>query len=127
VTELDARRAGSGACDGEQVAEEIAAVLTLTGGCAGSLLDLSRDLQRLPQTQGLLAAGVIDRSRAAVIADQLAVLSDADAAAVEDRVARRAGGLTTGQLRAVSPWPTAAMTGKRRPPRPRTSAVTKAG
>jgi len=48
-----------------------------------------------------LAAGVIDRSRAAVIADQLSLLSDADAAAVEERIAPRAGGMTTGQLRAA--------------------------
>jgi hypothetical protein len=65
------------------------------------VLELSRRLDRLPQTTALLASGVIDRSRAAVIADQLSLLDDADAAAVEDRIAPRAGGLTTGQLRAA--------------------------
>ncbi|HEV3289422.1 MAG TPA: DUF222 domain-containing protein [Streptosporangiaceae bacterium] len=65
------------------------------------MLELSRRLDRLPQTTALLASGVIDRSRAAVIADQLSLLDDADAAAVEDRIAPRAGGLTTGQLRAA--------------------------
>ena len=101
VAELDARRARPDGREGEHVAEELAAALTLTGRSAGSLLELSRRLERLPQTTALLAAGVIDRSRAAVIADQLALLSDADAPAVEDRIAPRAGGLTTGQLRAA--------------------------
>ena len=101
VAELDARRAGPDGRDGEHVAEEIAAVLTLTGRSADALLELSRRLQRLPQTQALLAAGIIDRSRAAVIADQLSLLSDLDAAAVEERIAPRAAGMTTGQLRAA--------------------------
>jgi hypothetical protein len=101
VAELDARRADTGGRDGEHVAEELAAVLTLTGRSAGTLLELSRRLQRLPQTSALLASGVIDRSRAAVIADQLSLLGDADASAAEGRVAPRAGGLATGQLRAA--------------------------
>jgi hypothetical protein len=101
VAELDARRAGPGGREGEHVAEELAAALTLTGRSAGSLLELSRRLGRLPQTAALLAAGVIDRARAAVIAGQLSLLDDAAAAAVEDRVARRAGGMTTGQLAAA--------------------------
>jgi hypothetical protein len=63
VAELDARRAGPGGHDGEHVSEEIAAALTLTGRSAGSLLELSRRLGRLPQTTALLAAGVIDRAR----------------------------------------------------------------
>ena len=54
VAELDARRAGPDGRDGEHVAEEIAAVLTLTGRSADALLELSRRLQRLPQTQALL-------------------------------------------------------------------------
>jgi len=101
VAELDARRADPHGGDGEHVAEEVAALLTLTGRSADTLLELSRRLQRLPQTQALLAAGIIDRSRAAVIADQLSLLSDLDAAAVEERIAPRAAGMTTGQLRAA--------------------------
>jgi Domain of unknown function (DUF222) len=101
VAELDARRAGPDGRDGEHVAEEIAAALTLTGRSAGSLLELSRRLLRLPQTQALLAAGVIDRARAAVIADQLSILPDDAAIAVEDQVAPRAGAMTTGQLAAA--------------------------
>jgi hypothetical protein len=101
VAELDARRAAPDGREGEHVAGELAAALTLTGRSASSLLELSRRLERLPQTTALLAAGVIDRSRAAVIADQLSLLDDADAAAVENAIAPRAGGLTTGQLRAA--------------------------
>ena len=101
VAELDARRADPGGRGGEHVAEELAAALTLTGRSADTLLELSRCLQRLPQTQALLAAGVIDRSRAAVIVDQLALLDDAGAAAVESTVAPRASGMTTGRLAAA--------------------------
>jgi hypothetical protein len=100
VAELDTRRGGPGGREGEHVAEEIAAALTLTGRSAGSLLELSRRLEKLPATRALLAAGVIDRSRAVVIADHLSVLP-ADAAAVEDRIASRAGAMTTGQLAAA--------------------------
>jgi len=101
IAELDARRAAPDGRDGEHVAEEVAATLTLTGRSAGSLLELSRRLERLPQTQALLAAGIIDRSRAAVIADQLSLLDDDAAAAVEDQIARRAGAMTTGRLAAA--------------------------
>src|SRR6516225_7600185 len=101
VAELDVRRAGPDGREGEHVAEEIAAALTLTGRSAGTLLELSHRLERLPQTQALLAAGVIDRARAGVIADQLSLLPDDDAAAVEDRIAARAGTMTTGQLAAA--------------------------
>jgi Domain of unknown function (DUF222) len=101
VAELDARRAGPGGREGEHVAEELAAALTLTGRSAGALLELARRLERLPQTTALLAAGVIDRSGAAVIADQLSLLDGDAAAAVEDRIAPRAGQLTTGQLAAA--------------------------
>jgi hypothetical protein len=102
VAELDARRAAPDGREGEHVAGELAAALTLTGRSASSLLELSRRLGRLPQTQALLASGVIDRSRAAVIAGQLSLLDAAAAAAVEDTIARRAGAMTTGRLAAAS-------------------------
>jgi hypothetical protein len=47
VAELDARRTGPDGRDGEHVAEEIAAALTLTGRSARSLLEVSRRLERL--------------------------------------------------------------------------------
>ncbi len=101
AAELDARRAGPDGREGEHVAEEIAAALTLTGRSAGTLLELSRQLGRLPQTTALLAAGIIDRARAGVIAGHLSLLPDDAAAAVEDRIASRAGAMTTGQLAAA--------------------------
>ena len=98
TAELDARRAGPDGREGEHVADELAAALTLTGRAAQAQLELSRQLERLPHTAGLLAAGVIDRARAAVIAAHLCLLGDADAAAVDAVVAARAGEKTTGQL-----------------------------
>ncbi|HUA30007.1 MAG TPA: hypothetical protein VMC03_14080, partial [Streptosporangiaceae bacterium] len=68
TAELDARRAQPDGREGEHVADELAAALTLTGRAAQAQLELSRQLERLPHTAGLLAAGVIDRPRAVVIA-----------------------------------------------------------
>src|SRR5580700_11108204 len=101
TTELDARRAAPDGREGEHVADELAAALTLTGRSAQAQLELSRQLERLPHTAGLLAAGIIDRPRAAVIASHLCLLPDADAAQVDAAVAARAGGMTTGQLGAA--------------------------
>jgi hypothetical protein len=100
TAELDARRAGPDGREGEHVADELAAALTLTGRAAQAQLELSRQLERLPHTAGLLAAGIIDRPRAVVIASHLALLNDADAAAVDALVAAKAGAMTTGQLSA---------------------------
>jgi hypothetical protein len=101
VSELDARRAGPDGREGEHVTEEVAAVLTLTGRSATSLLELSRRLERLPATRAMLAAGLIDRRRAEIIADHLALLSSARASAVQDAVLPRAPDVTTGQLAAA--------------------------
>jgi hypothetical protein len=98
IAGLDALRAGPGGRPGEHVEDEIAALLTLTGRNAQDLTGLARDLTRLPQARALLAAGIIDLDRADLIAGRLSVLSDEDAAAVEDTVARRAGEETTGEL-----------------------------
>jgi hypothetical protein len=98
ITSLDTLRAGSDGRPGEHVDDEIAALLTLTGRKAQELTGLARDLARLPQTRALLAAGIIDLDRADLIAARLAVLSDADAAVVEDKVTQRAGEQTTGEL-----------------------------
>ncbi len=98
AAELDARRAGPGGHPGEHVEDEVAALLRLTRQGAAELLGLARDLRRLPQTATLLAAGVIDRKRAELIAAHLAVLSDEDAVAVEEKITPRAGEQTTGEL-----------------------------
>jgi hypothetical protein len=106
VTELAARRDGFAEGSGDQrgrehLSQEIAAACTLTGRGADALLALATGLGRLPQAGALLAAGVIDRARAVVIADELACLDSATAAAVAALVLPRAGELTTGQLRAA--------------------------
>ncbi len=79
VTELAARRDAFAAAAGdgrgrEHFGQEIAVALTLTGRGAEALLALVTGLGRLPQASALLAAGVIDRARAVVIADELACL-----------------------------------------------------
>ena len=98
IAELGRRRAGPGGRPGEHIDAEIAPLLTLTPRGAADLTGLACDLARLPQTSALLAAGIIDRKRAELIATHLAVLPDEDAAAVEEKIAPRAGEMTTGQL-----------------------------
>ncbi len=101
VAELDARRARPDGREGEHVTQEAAALLRLTGRAAASLVELSRRLQRLPATAAMLAAGLIDRRRAAIIADHTAVLSDEHAVAVQDAVLPEAPEMTTAQLAAA--------------------------
>ena len=107
VTDLATRReaeaVGAGSCvPGEHIGDEIAAALTLTARAADVLLDLAIALRRLPATMTALAAGRIDRYRAAVIADELSGLGDEHAAVVEQQVLDDAPGQTTGQLRAAT-------------------------
>jgi hypothetical protein len=107
VTDLATRReaeaAGAGpSVAGEHIGDEIATALTLTARAADVLLDLAIALRRLPATMTALAAGRIDRYRAAVIADEVGGLGDEHAAAVEQRVLDDAPGQTTGQLRAAT-------------------------
>src|SRR5450755_3502366 len=106
VAELDARRiAGAGDVTEPRAAahtsEELAAALVLTGRAADTLLDLAAGLARLPAVPAALAAGVIDRARAVVFANELALLDAADATEIAAAVLPRAGGLTTGQLGAA--------------------------
>ncbi|HEY7432663.1 MAG TPA: DUF222 domain-containing protein [Streptosporangiaceae bacterium] len=86
----------------EHVDDEFAAALTLTGRAAGRLLDLALTLDRLPATMAALRAGEIDPPRAAIIADETALLGGAHRAAVEKHLLRRASGQTTGELRAAA-------------------------
>jgi hypothetical protein len=109
VAELDRRRvtaaADSRAAAGPRAAahtsEELAAALTLTGRAADILVGTAEGLTRLPAVLAALAEGLIDRFRAVVFADELVLLDPGTAAAVADAVVPRAGGLTTGQLRAT--------------------------
>ena len=107
VAALAARREQAGRASGDwrpfdHADDEIAVALTLTRRSAGRLLDLALELDRLPLTRAALAAGLIDERRAEVIAEELAGLDDADAAAVEKLIIGAAPGLTTGQLRALA-------------------------
>ena len=107
VTALAARREQAGRASGDwrpfdHADDEIAVALTLTRRSAVRLLDLALELDRLPLTRAALAAGLIDERRAEVIAEELAGLDDADAAAVEKLIIGAAPGLTTGQLRALA-------------------------
>jgi Domain of unknown function (DUF222) len=107
VADLAARRiagaAAAGDCaPGEHIADEIAAALTLTGRAADALLDLAMTLRRLPATMTALAAGRVDRGKAAVIADEVGGLGDGHTAVVERHVLGAAPGQTSGQLRAAT-------------------------
>jgi len=106
VADLAARRRAApgtrgGPSAGEHVDAEIAAALTLTTHSAAVLQDLALGVTRLPGTLKALAAGRIDRARAAVIASGTSALDDVAAAAVSALVIRAAPGQTTGQLRAA--------------------------
>jgi hypothetical protein len=85
----------------DHVDDEVAVALTLTRRGAARLLDLALALDRLPLTRTALAAGLIDERRAEVIAEEVAELDDAHAAAVEKLIIGRAPKLTSGQLRAL--------------------------
>lgn len=110
VSELAHRRCLVGVHEGERTprrdqvdefaADELAVHLRLTKRAAEARLAFALALDRLPGTAAALRAGHIDARRAAVVADAVLLLSDADAAQVEQRVLSRAPEQTTGQLRA---------------------------
>ena len=85
----------------EHVSDEIAAALRLTGRSSGRLLEVSSGLSRLPEVLAALEAGTIDWAKACLIVDMLANLSDDDARVIARRLLGRAGGMTSGQLRAA--------------------------
>jgi hypothetical protein len=86
----------------EFIGDEVAAALTLTTRTADAYLELALDLAtRLPGTARALHQGVIDYSKARLIANLTRVLSDEDAHAVEARILPAAGQQTTGRLRAA--------------------------
>jgi hypothetical protein len=104
VAELARRRPADGlpGSGREYVADELAAALMLTVGAAQDERDLAWQLANLlPATLAALGQGQIDLPRAKVIAAGTAELTAEHAAAVEAAVLAKAGGLTTGQLRAA--------------------------
>ena len=83
-------------------AAEVALELTMSHCGASWWTGLAVTLQwRLAATGQALAVGAIDLSRARLIAEATAALSDEVARAVQDRVLPAAGGQTTGMLRAA--------------------------
>ena len=85
----------------EHVSDEMAAALRLTGRSASRLLDTAAGLHRLPGVLAALGQGEIDWARACLFTDLLAGLPDDDAARIADGLLGRAGGMTSGQLRAA--------------------------
>ena len=83
-------------------AAEVSLELTMSQFGASWWTELAVDLAwRLAATGAALAAGVIDLTRARLIADATKMLSDAAARVVEERVLAAAGDMTTGMLRAA--------------------------
>jgi len=83
-------------------AAEVSLELTMSQFGASWWTELAVDLAwRLAATGAALGAGVIDLTRARLIADATKMLSDAAARAVEERVLAAAGDMTTGMLRAA--------------------------
>jgi hypothetical protein len=82
-------------------ASEIRAALAWTRRAADAQLDLARDLvERHPRVWQALYAGRIDLARARVVVDQTSHLDQETARRVAEVALERAGGETTGQLRA---------------------------
>ncbi len=84
------------------VTDEVACALSLTNRGAGNRVDLALRLaEALPATQQAWQRGDLDWPRVALMADRTAVLSPAQAHAVETSVLPRVIGKTTGQTRRV--------------------------
>jgi Domain of unknown function (DUF222) len=94
-----ARKVPRGCREGEFPDAELAMELVTTGAAASDQLELAADLtRRLPKTFAGLAAGTIDRDRAAVIWHYTRFLTDADAAEADKILAAAAPGLRTDLL-----------------------------
>jgi hypothetical protein len=86
----------------EGLIQEVAMELGVSARAADSLIDLAWALgARLKLTAAALDTGVISLSKARIIAEATAVLSDKRAAAAEALIARRLAGKTHGQIAAM--------------------------
>jgi hypothetical protein len=86
----------------EYAADELSVALRLSRQAAGNRLHTAIDLtSRLPATWHAWSAGRIDAVKARSVVDATRALTDAQAAAVEQRVLARAADQTLGQLRAA--------------------------
>ena len=100
VGDATTEASGMGDDDGEFAADEIRAALCLTRRAARLLLELARELRRLPELADALRSGVVDLPRVRVVCDELATLADEEAQQVVSVVLERASSQTTGQLAA---------------------------
>jgi hypothetical protein len=86
----------------EFTARELGAVLGVSAGEAGEMLDLAWYLDvNLPGTKEAFRTGILSQDKAMVIAAATAVLDPAEARAAEAMVLDRAGSLTPAMLRAA--------------------------
>jgi hypothetical protein len=85
----------------EHVSDEVAAALRLTSRSANQILAAANGVDRLPDVCAALKGGEIDWAKACVFVDQLTGLSDDDAREIAASLLGRAGGMTSGQLRAA--------------------------
>jgi len=83
----------------ESLLHELALALGVSVQSADKTLSLARELgERLPGVMALLADGTLTYSMARTVADELAVLSDVDAARAEALIIGRLAGKTCGQV-----------------------------
>lgn len=84
---------------GEFPGEELAAELVMSPLAASTLIDEATELvHRLPQTLAAMATGKIDPARAGIIAAHTQLLTDRDAACVDEELAAAAPGKRLDQL-----------------------------
>ena len=74
LAELARREEASG--DGEWVADEVAAELTMSSRAAGNRVDLAMDLVGFPTTQAAFRQGRLDRYKVGIIVEELTLLHD---------------------------------------------------
>jgi len=93
------RPGGLPTCWNRFLADEIAVQLRISVSAADAMIALAWALEaRLPQTAAALDAGIIDITKARIIAEATSVLDDAQAAKAEAMIAGRLGEMTPGQL-----------------------------
>ena len=86
----------------DDLTQQIAMELGISGRAADGLLDLAYELEaRLVLTAAALDAGIISLSKARIIVEATGVLDDAHAAAAETLIADRLAGATHGQIAAM--------------------------
>ena len=105
LAELAGRRPAKGDPAGvsEFAADEVASVFRLTWqAAAGQIIYACNVAARLPRTFAALGAGKIHPVHVRIIEDETSILSDADAAAADEKLAEAALSKTFGELRSAA-------------------------